>query len=54
MSDCKLVRNYTSVLGRMEFYLHASVIYIECEIPIPDLERGGFIVDQVRAYNIEL
>ena len=38
---------------KLSLYLHASVIHVESKIPVPDLKRGGFVVDQVRAYDIE-
>ena len=34
-------------------YLHASVVDIKCEVPISHLERGGFIVNECCANNVE-
>jgi hypothetical protein len=35
-------------------YLHPCIIHIESKVPIADLKRSGFIIDQACSDNVEL
>jgi hypothetical protein len=35
-------------------YLHPRVVDIECKVPVANLKRRGFVVDQNSSDNVEL